>query len=215
MKMTILCLMALLCVRAGYAQDSTSSTSMSSTRTSSTRKFKAFKVYISGGYAIPQGSSASPASPTSPAGSSSGSFSSGGLFAIEPKFAIIDPLAIGLRVEAAITAHVYEGSTNSSNSTGKANLSYILTMDYYFTNNRLRPFIGGGAGIYSTAEIDSTTTTNGIGGVPYTSQFGGMVRAGFEFGHLRIAGEYNFVANNGSYIGLKLGICIGGGRRKR
>ncbi|HTR28280.1 MAG TPA: hypothetical protein VMH27_03360 [Puia sp.] len=196
MKKAIVFLMALLCARAGFAQDSTIST----------RKFKVFKVDISGGYAIPQGSSAS---------SAGNSFSGGALFAIEPKFAVVDPLAIGIRVEAAVTAHLYHGSTNSSNSTAKANLSYILTMDYYFTNNRFRPFIGGGAGIYSTAEVDSTTTSNGIGSVPYTSQFGGMVRAGFEFGHLRIAAEYNFVANDASYIGLKLGVCIGGGRRKR
>jgi hypothetical protein len=170
----------------------------------SDRTFKMFKVDVSLGYANP--SSTAPGS----------QFSGGVLFAVEPKFAIIDPLAIGLRVEAAVTAHIYSGNNNNSsnNSTGKANVSYLFTTDYYFTKTKFRPFIGGGAGIYSTASIDSNTVNNGNSNVPYTSQFGFMGRAGFELGHLRLGVEYNFVPNDASYLGLKIGVCIGGGRRK-
>ena len=174
----------------------------------SDRSFKRFKVDVSIGYASP--SSTAPGS----------QFSGGVLFAVEPKFAIIDPLAIGLRVETAVTAHIYSNNNNnnnnnsSNNSTGKANVSYLFTTDYYFTKTKFRPFIGAGAGIYSTASIDSNTVNNGNSNVPYTSAFGFMARAGFELGHLRLGVEYNFVPNDASYLGLKLGVCIGGGRRK-
>jgi outer membrane protein W len=172
----------------------------------SSRVFKKFKVDISVGYASPSSSSSS---------SQGSKFNGGALFAIEPKFAVIDPLAIGVRVEAAVIAHIYNNNNNSNNSNGKANLSYLLTADYYFTKSSFRPFIGAGGGIYSTATIDSNVVNSNSSSVPYTSQFGFMARAGFELGHLRIGAEYNFVSNNASYLGLKIGVCIGGGRKKK
>jgi len=170
---------------------------------SSGRVFKKFKVDVSVGYA-------------SPSNSSPGSqFNGGALFAIEPKFAVVDPLAIGMRVEAAVTAHINNKNNNSNNSNGKANLSYLLTVDYYFTNTRFRPFIGAGGGIYSSASIDSNTVNSNISSVPYSSQAGFMARAGFELGHLRVGVEYNFVSNDASYLGLKIGVCLGGGRKRK
>ena len=170
------------------------------------RVFKKFKVDLSIGYA-------------SPSNSSPGSkFNGGAIFAIEPKFAVIDPLAIGVRVEAAVTAHISTNNNNNNNSVsgnGKANLSYLLTADYYFTKTRFRPFIGAGGGIYSTATLDSNTISSNSSSVPYTSQFGFMARAGFEFGHLRVGVEYNFVSNDASYLGLKIGVCFGGGRKRK
>ena len=192
MKRLFVCFSLSLFLQATFAQS----------EAPSGRLFKPFKVDISAGYASPQ---------TSAPGAK---FNGGGLFAIEPKWAVIDALAIGLRVEAAITAHVYDNGGNSNSSKGNGNLSYILTLDYYFTKTKFRPFIGAGAGIYTTAALDSNSVSSGIGSIPATSQFGSMVRAGFELGHLRLAAEYNFVANSASYLGLKLGLCIGGGRRK-
>ncbi|HKZ67528.1 MAG TPA: hypothetical protein VJ111_14275, partial [Chitinophagaceae bacterium] len=62
------------------------------------------------------------------------------------------------------------------------------------------------------------------------SKFGGMIRGGIEVSHFRFGLEYNIVPkttftgynNSGdeaeltsknSYIGIKLGVCIGGGPR--
>lgn len=171
------------------------------------RVFKKFKVNLSLGYAIPQYSSTTTGT----------NFSGGALFAIEPKFAVIDPLSIGLRAEVAVMGHVNTNTSNNSsqsNSNGKANGSYLLTADYYFTSSKFRPFIGAGGGVFITANIDSNTVNSSNGNIPRTSQFGFMARAGFELGHLRIGAEYNFVSNNASYIGLKLGVCFGGGRKK-
>ena len=105
---------------------------------------------------------------------------------------------------------MYKRQTN-----GKATVSYLLTVDYYFMNKGFRPFIGAGAGIFDVANVDSATINSNNKNVPYSSQFGFMVRAGFEAGHFRLAAEYNIIGNNANYIGLKLGVCIGGGRKKK
>ena len=193
MRKLIVCLLAMALCTAGIAQSNDTTV----------RKFKPFKVDISLGYAGPQDNSQNL------------KYNGGALFAIEPKFAIIDQLAIGARVEAAVTAHVNNSNDGSNNSNAKANLSYIFTVDYYITNGGFRPFIGAGAGVYTTAAIDSNSSNSSISSIPRTSQFGYMARLGFEVGHLRVGAEYNFVANNASYFGLKIGVCIGGGRRKK
>jgi outer membrane protein W len=192
MRKLFLCLLGIALSHAVFAQAN------DTTR----RKFKRFKVDVAVGYASPQNTT------------EGNQFNGGALFAIEPKFAIIDPLAIGVRVEAAVTAHISNSDGGSNGSNAKANLSYILTMDYYFLNGGFRPFIGAGAGIYTTAAIDSSTSNSSISTIPQTSQFGYMARVGFEVGHLRVGAEYNFVGNSASYLGLKIGVCIGGGRKR-
>ena len=203
MRKLVICLLALGLSQAVQAQ----------TGQSSGRNFKRFKVDIDFGYASPQGT---PPQSTGPQGANGGyNFNGGALFAIEPKFAIVDRLAIGVRAEGAVTAHVNTNSNGGSdNGSGQVNLSYLLTMDFYILNGGFRPFIGGGAGIYTTAVVDSTTSNYSASDIPRTSQFGYMARVGFEVGHLRVGAEYNFVANNASYLGLKIGIGIGGGRKR-
>jgi hypothetical protein len=180
--------------------------------------FKPFKVDVSLGGAIP-----------------SGSGSKGGvLFAVEPKYAIIDQLAVGLRIEGAVTARGLVNSDGTYASTDvKASGSYLATSDFYFTNTTFRPFVGAGAGIFSLAAgnynaADGTSTTQLSGA---SSKFGGMFRAGFETWHFRLGIEYNLIGNtsmpvydyNGnllgtltsknSYLGIKTGFFFGGGRK--
>jgi hypothetical protein len=200
MKKPVCYLLALTIAQFSLAQGSDSE-----------RIFKKFKVDISLGYAVPQGT---------PTGSN---FNGGALFAIEPKYAVIDPLVIGLRYESAATVHEYNNN-NSNLSNGKAISSYILTGDYYFSNKNFRPFVGAGAGLFTFDNFDSSsnifnpflpldsTIDNSIHTI---SKFGCMVRAGFEASHFRLAIEYNFVGNGASYLGLKLGAFIGGGRKKK
>ncbi len=164
-----------------------------------TRTFKKFKTDVSVGYAIQQG-----------AGKTSGT-KGGALFAIEPKYAVIDALTVGLRIEAAVTANIDQ--TGNSSSSAKGNLSYLLTGDYYFSNKKFRPFGGAGAGFFTTASVTDKTIINSTGDIPQSTKFGFMARTGFEYGHLRFGVEYNFVADNAGYLGIKLGACIGGGRK--
>ena len=81
--------------------------------------FKKFKVDVSLGYAKPESSETD----------------GGVLFAIEPEYAIIDQIAVvGLRMEAAVTAKI---DNVGDDKQSKANVSYLLTGDYYFNNNKL------------------------------------------------------------------------------
>lgn len=180
------------------------------------QEFKPFKVNVSIGGAIPSGGG-------------------GVLFAVEPKYGINDRIDLGLRFELAAMARsvVYNGNTTSGNATGAG--SYLLTGNYLLSDNNFRPFIGVGAGLYQIAGTsfvtDGTNSTNGE--IQAGNAFGGMIRAGFKAGHFVLGVEYNLVPStttalydsNGtvrvgqsvqsknSYLGIKLGFDIGGGRR--
>ena len=180
--------------------------------------FDPFKVDISAGAAIP-----------------SGTGSKGGvLFAVEPKYAVMDQISVGLRLEAAITARGAVANDGSSAS-GKvaASSSYVATGDYYFSNNTFRPFAGIGAGIYRLASADFDTDDQGgdVSGIASATKFGGLIRAGFEVKHFRLGVEYNLIGSSNetitdgqgttlgtistknSYLGIKLGFFFGGNRK--
>ncbi|MEO8719529.1 MAG: hypothetical protein ABI297_01335 [Ginsengibacter sp.] len=163
------------------------------------RIFKKFKVDISLGYAIPQESGG--------AGSQAGA-----LFALEPKYAVADAFSVGLRLEGAAMAHLNSDGTDGN---VKVNYSYLATGDYYFTNKRFRPFGGIGAGIFTHSNLDLIEYNSSTNQIPSNSHFGFMARTGFEYGHLRIGVEYNFVTDNNGYLGLKIGGVIGGGRKNK
>ncbi|WP_276479817.1 OmpW family outer membrane protein [Paraflavitalea pollutisoli] len=175
--------------------------------------FKPFKVDLSLGYAMPGGTGAK----------------GGVLFALEPKYEVIPNLSVGLRIEAAVMARgTVDAQGYASEVDVKAAGSYLLTGDYYFTETTVRPFVGIGLGIYSlaSASADENTTAVSAG-----SKFGQLIRGGVEISHFRLGVEYNIVpattteyidynteakttlkTKNG-YLGIKVGVCIGGGRR--
>lgn len=177
------------------------------------RVFKPFKVDVSAGPAIPQGSGSK----------------FGVVVVVEPKYAIVDQFAVGLRIEEAVMARAFpngDGTYSSANVSGAA--SYLATGDYYFTTTTFRPFVGGGAGIYglASASVDNNGYTTDVASA---SKFGAMIRAGFEAAHFRFGIEYNIIGNStaqtfdysgnvvtsvskNSYLGIKFGVCIGGGR---
>lgn len=163
--------------------------------------FKPFKVDIALGYATP----------------SSGKGAKGGvLFAVEPKYALNDKITVGLRLESALMVRANVNSTtDDTEGDVKASGSYLATADYYFNTNDFRPFVGIGAGLYqtATADLSSTTTQDDIA---TGSKFGVAPRAGFEYKHFRLALEYNVAGKTGSvnnsYLGIKFGFFIGGGR---
>ena len=182
-------------------------------KTSNEGEFKPFKVDISLGYAIPIGGTGA---------------KSGVLFAVEPKYAIMPEISLGLRIEAAVTlsgVNLNSGTTNG-NASVKAAGSYVATGDYYFSNNDFRPFLGAGLGIFVTAGVQEVSSNPNVAS---GSKFGGLIRGGFEYKHFRFGLEYNLVGksvvppsstqnNDGytlqnSYVGIKFGVCIGGGRK--
>ncbi len=164
---------------------------LAQTEKSGGRNFKKFKVDVSLGFAKPQSSDTK----------------AGVIFVIEPKYAVLDQLYVGLRMEGAGLAGI-----DAAGQKGKVRLlgSYVATGDYYFSNNKFRPFAGGGGGIFSMASIDIENSDEKI---PMSSSVGFMVRTGFEYGHLRLGLEYNILKEKAGYLGIKLGACIGGGRK--
>ncbi len=180
MKKTLSLFVFLLTVCVARAQDEPS-----------TQLFKKFKVDVSLGYAVPQGSGTK----------------GGVIFVIEPKYAVMEQLSVGLRMEGAALANV---DLNGEKGEVRILGSYLATGDYYFNNNKFRPFAGAGGGIFTMASIDIENTEADI---PRSSEFGFMARAGFEYGHFRLGVEYNFLPEKAGYLGIKLGACIGGGRK--
>ena len=174
---------------------------------------KPFKVDVSLGYAIPAGSGSK----------------GGAIFVVEPKYAVMSNLSLGLRLEIAAVARFtgYDDNGDPTDAEVKASASYLATGDYYFTDNySFRPFIGAGIGIFSLASVNTGATED----IMSATKFGGMIRLGAEVSHFRIGIEYNFVPkstfdgfdSNGDpatltskngYIGIKLGVCFGGGVR--
>jgi outer membrane protein X len=178
-------------------------------------EFKPFKVDVSLGYAIPGGTGAK----------------GGILFVVEPKYAVIPNVSVGLRLEAAVMARgTVDASGNAADVDVKAAGSYLLTGDYYFTQKTVRPFAGVGLGIYSLAAA-SVNSSGTSASASASSKFGQMVRAGVEISHFRVGLEYNIVPSTkvdvvtgggtkstyttkNGYMGIKVGFCIGGGRKK-
>lgn len=180
-------------------------------------ELKPFKVDVSFGYAIPAGQGAK----------------GGVIFAVEPKYAVIPNLSLGVRFEGAVMARFggYDQDGYPVQTDVKGSGSYLLTGDYYLMNNySFRPFVGAGAGIFTLAGVEVNSTE---GDVSAGAKFGGMIRAGIEASHFRAGVEYNLIPkttytgydSNGnitsgltspnSYIGIKLGVCFGGGPRKK
>ena len=176
--------------------------------------FKPFKVDASIGYAMPGGEGAK----------------GGFLLAIEPKYEVIPNLSVGIRWELAV---MVRGTVDQTGNTTKVNAkaagSYLLTGDYYFTQNTVRPFAGAGLGIYSLAA--ASADNSGVTAAGAGSKFGEMVRAGVELSHFRVGLEYNIIpstkletinsqtgvhttnSSKNSYLGIKVGFVIGGGRK--
>lgn len=181
------------------------------------QEFKPFKVNLSLGFAKPSG------------GGSSG----GVLFGIEPKYGLTDNIDLGVRLESALVARGVTVMNETATGDVAGISSALLTGNYLFSTGGFRPFIGVGLGIFNVASAGVITVddgqTNEDVSFSAATKLGGMVRAGFKAGHFVLGVEYNAIsASNGirissaanvgtlsiknSYLGVKLGFDIGGGR---
>lgn len=169
-----------------------------------------FRLGLDVGYAIPDGEG-------------------GILVALEPKYNIANNMNVGLRVEGAALAKDVNSNEFSTEAEGTFNVSVLGTFDYYFntsSTSSFAPFIGGGLGYYALTdvEINDNDFTNQVTIERETEvedKFGGLIRAGVEWGKFRLAASYNIVGDsdlgngvdvNNSYVGLSLGFYAGGGK---
>lgn len=145
-------------------------------------------------------------------------------FYLEPAYRVQDNISIGLRLELA----GHTSGINDQDIEVGFNSSYTLNGQYYFSNGDFRPLVGLGMGIYQTASL-AADATNTSGDLDTSPELGIYPRIGFDWGNLNVIIDYNFLPvsegalssdpNNpvirikNSYLGMKLGFSIGGGRR--
>ncbi|MFN4007313.1 MAG: hypothetical protein ACK4HE_07365 [Chitinophagaceae bacterium] len=159
--------------------------------------YKAFKVNLGVGYALPSTSS-------------SGGTSGGAAFSLEPQYRINNKINVGLRLEGAAVGSVNSGSGNADVSVLS---SYTASGEYYFKPSGFRPFAGVGAGIYRLANASVSASSTSTATINQSaSKFGFYPRVGFETGHFRVTSEYN-VIDKGGYLSFKLGFFFGGGKK--
>jgi outer membrane protein W len=182
----LLLISALIC--AGFIANAQSTT------------YKAFKVDIDFGYAIPS------------AGNGTGT-KAGATFTIEPHYRLSDDLAVGLRFEGAGLG--YEEDNGNGGTKVKVSIlsSYCPTLEYYFAKGGFRPFGGVGLGVFSQQSVTKSNSGNGATLVPGASNFGFFPRLGFETGHLRVSATYDIAGNNSNYVAFTLGFFFGGGKK--
>ncbi len=144
---------------------------------------------------------------------------------LEPAYRIEDHISVGFRIELAGRA---SGIDDQDFEVG-FHSSYTLNGQYYFSNGDFRPLVGLGMGIYQTASF-SSEATNFSEDLDISPELGVYPRIGFDYGNLNVIIDYNFLPTSrgilisdpsnrevkikNSYLSLKLGISIGGGRKK-
>ena len=166
-------------------------------------EFKPFRVDVGFGFAIPNSGF-------------------GVLFNIEPKYAVIPQLSVGVKFELDLIVRDIEVNTSGdiADATAQAIGSYLATADYHLTRSTFRPFVGAGLGIYQiAAATGSSEGSDDDVEISGNSNFGAMIRAGFDVKHFRLALAYNFAGkdaldNNTGFFSITFGAYIGGGRKK-
>lgn len=166
------------------------------------QEYKAFRVGLGLGYANASGKGAK----------------GGVLWALEPGYRVNDQILANLRIEGAVIGRGYADETTASIDVAALG-SYTLNGQYYFNNNKFRPFAGVGFGMYSLAAVSMTAGTNGgsTQAVAAANKIGFYPRLGFDAGHFTLNLDYNIVPETAgiknSYLGIRLGGFIGGGRK--
>jgi len=145
---------------------------------------------------------------------------------LEPSYRINDRFSIGFRLERCATGGIIRFTGGGGSSIG----SFGFNGQYYFSDRIFRPLVGLGVGFYHP---------HLSGGSPYVdgseqeeTSFGFYPRLGFDYGHFTFTIDYNIASSskamlydhisnssaNGkmsnSYGSVKMGVLIGGGRKK-
>ncbi len=165
------------------------------------QEFKPFRVDLGAGYALPFSDGAK----------------GGALFYLEPKYAVMDQISVGFRWEGSLMASV---APDGSKGDAKLSSAYMATGDYFLNNNSFRPFAGVGLGAYSIAGASASITIGDAtaeSSVDAKTNFGFMIRAGFDISHFRFTVSYNNAGKVGDethhFLGISVGAFFGGGNR--
>lgn len=130
--------------------------------------------------------------------------------AVEPKYNFSNSFSAGLRWENAQIYSLKDGSgmIRTVGPDGWVN-SFVLAGEFYAWQDLIKPFIGGGTGVYlANFDVEKGQNTN--------AKMGFVLRGGVQIGHLRLVAENNFIPDdryNLNYFNLKIGATFGGGRK--
>jgi outer membrane protein X len=160
-------------------------------------EYKPFRVDLGLGYAIPKGGG-------------------GVAFQVEPKYSITPQISAGIRWQGAIMARNISVGETTVEASAQLNSSWLATGDYHFTQSKFRPYAGLGLGVYPLAAV--SVNDQEVAGTAQTN-FGFLLRAGFDISHFRLGVEYDFAGkdaakNSAGYFAVTANVIIGGGRRK-
>lgn len=168
---------------------------------------KPFKVNVAAGYAQPV--------------NGTGNF----VLSVEPSYALLKNLAIGLRIESATMAQTIRTESLAITTKTVATASAAGTITYRFTNRTVQPFVGLGAGVFALPPQ--------LGLIDFTAQplqtTGLITRVGFKVDHFTLQTEANLLPSTSvnstftgasyqrqnTYVTLKMGVDIGGGPARR
>ncbi|MEM7084843.1 MAG: hypothetical protein AAF489_01595 [Bacteroidota bacterium] len=145
----------------------------------------------------------------------------------EPHFKISERSSIGLRFGVALNSHKFEQNKNAQfiidrNSDG-AVVSFVPSYDYYFTKDKVKPYLGLGLGYYLISYVAIANPTKEVSEGSVNNQIGMLLRGGFDLGKTRFGIEYNFIPKadieipndqpigvvKSSYFGLSVGLNFG------
>jgi hypothetical protein len=152
--------------------------------------------------------------------------SGGVLWATELGYRVSDPICVSLKIEGAVMVRGLSESATEYDAEAKAVASYTVNGIYYFSNEKFRPYVGAGMGMYSLAGVASSTSSGGVAASASQSKIGFYPRIGFDLGHFNINIDYNILGDsdimvsNGttemkmknSYLGVRIGGFFFGGR---
>ena len=145
---------------------------------------------------------------------------------IEPRYAVNDNLLLGFRLEGSylsggtIKVDFDDFGEESELELGVTRLSANLFFaEYFFSNERVRPFIGLGAGVYARRALGLAVDIGNvqIGELDESkANFGMAPRVGINAGHWRFSTSFNFTGPDiANYMGLNIGFEFGGGKKKK
>jgi len=112
---------------------------------------------------------------------------------VEPKIFIGNNIAAGIRLEGDV---LFGGNINTDNASEisvgmSSRAATLLKGEYYFTDMRVRPYLGVGVGRYAQANIGASGT--GGASISASNGFGVAPEAGIALGNFRLSAIYNVV----------------------
>lgn len=150
---------------------------------------------------------------------------------LDLRYNILDNLNAGLKFGSGM---LLKNLSNSYVTTGVF-AGLLFTGDYYFSRgtNSFAPFIGGGIGSFSNLNVyvDENSQNNVVWTeIPIEKSIGGIIRAGFELGKIRLSAEYYLIPStklyditlaptgqnsSNSFLNISAGLYIGGGKWRK